>query len=374
MPLTSLVINLSLGNDELRIFTLPICFDKELLQSLPPEGPQQLKLTDRHWQWLQLNVDFDHPPATSDRQPEIAHVVHLACWKLIKQTRQVTALSLWRFSQSTYPMFESTGMSSTSESTGSRRDDKVDSLVGFPGSMSLDWKYRTGGPSGNADHCGMQELLLNILQLPSEMQRLITGHCASTFASAMLTVANVTPGLLDSLDRSCLVGAGLKRCRIKQILSKINPETLYAEPLCLYGHRYISKLIFDDPRGVPIKSSKIRGFRFVLGRYGLRAIRFLYANGTKSPWAGFPGKGWYGTMPGDNLGLLLATTDVSASLKIVTLSELVEPENSSPRFPRLSKESYRTPSALEQGSRLQLQASSPNSATISATSNRTFRL
>lgn len=78
-------------------------------------------------------------------------------------------------------------------------------------------------------------------------------------------------------------------------------ETLYILTRELFGRSYIYK-IGRNREGpgvllITLTSPVIRGVRFALGRFGLRAIRVLYDDGSRSPWLGDPSGCWFGNEP-----------------------------------------------------------------------------
>jgi hypothetical protein len=105
--------------------------------------------------------------------------------------------------------------------------------------------------------------------------------------------------------------------------SKLNPPHLAASALkaswvYVLGQRYISSIEFDntgmcdsrDSQLIPIQDLEIKGLRFTVGMYGIRAISILYDDGSTSPWAGDTTSGWTGVMYGESLKILRVLKDV----------------------------------------------------------------
>ena len=94
---------------------------------------------------------------------------------------------------------------------------------------------------------------------------------------------------------------------------KAPATSLNAKTSHLFGLLYISKLSFNEPGdiSIPLESAGVRGFRFAIDSYGLRAIRVLYDDQSTSPWLGDPQSSWYGEIFGSNLEELSVISDVS---------------------------------------------------------------
>lgn len=65
---------------------------------------------------------------------------------------------------------------------------------------------------------------------------------------------------------------------------------MYIRTVQLFDQGYIREVGFnetaDDLRSISLQSGEIRGMRFALGRFGLRGLRILYADGSMSSWLG----------------------------------------------------------------------------------------
>ena len=62
---------------------------------------------------------------------------------------------------------------------------------------------------------------------------------------------------------------------------------------------------------VPLRVGDVRGVRFALHPYGLRAIRVLYDDGSMSSWLGSTDPSWFGEVHGTDLSQLHVLLDVS---------------------------------------------------------------
>lgn len=95
-------------------------------------------------------------------------------------------------------------------------------------------------------------------------------------------------------------------------------ETLYVLTGEIFGRSYISK-IGRNREGPGVLSivltpSVIRGVRFALGRFGLRAIRILYDDGSRSPWLGDPSGCWFGNEPARQVGRFPSESVIESQL------------------------------------------------------------
>lgn len=132
-----------------------------------------------------------------------------------------------------------------------------------------------------------------------------------------------TPNLDIRLRRSRALFWGLA------LLGDDPVKTLCAHVKNLYGRTYLSEICFDQTGNsilsIPISPHQIRGLRFALGRFGIRAIRILYDGECKSPWLGDPSGCWFGNLAGNEIRDLHAIANVRFPLllyKYFTLEPL----------------------------------------------------
>ena len=83
----------------------------------------------------------------------------------------------------------------------------------------------------------------------------------------------------------------------------------------ILGLEYVSEIGFDGPEdaSIPLGSAAVRGIRFALDAFGIRAVRILFAGQSLSPWLGDSRFSWYGQVYGD-LAQLSMIRDVSIAL------------------------------------------------------------
>lgn len=91
-------------------------------------------------------------------------------------------------------------------------------------------------------------------------------------------------------------------------------KSLWVRISNIFGRGYISEIGVDqsgdDVLSVPVSSRQVAGMRFALGRFGLRALRVLYDDGSKSAWLGDTSGSWFGNIRGTQLRNLHVTADV----------------------------------------------------------------
>lgn len=142
-------------------------------------------------------------------------------------------------------------------------------------------------------------------RLPLELQTEIQGYLEPHLVSSLLRTYSAV--------RELAVGRRRKPC-CKRFARPAKIRCLYVETRRVFGLDYITEIGYNKDCRASIKTDNlnVRGLRFALGRYGLRAIRILYDNGA-SPWLGCPEYCWYGEVYGTDLGRIWVFRDVSMS-------------------------------------------------------------
>jgi hypothetical protein len=95
-------------------------------------------------------------------------------------------------------------------------------------------------------------------------------------------------------------------------------ETLYAKSILVWGSSCISSLEFHHINGISLNRFKIKGVRFMIGPYGLRALSILYADDSTSAWLGDPTNGWISVMYGTDISRLQILKDVRSLMQRLT--------------------------------------------------------
>ena len=82
-------------------------------------------------------------------------------------------------------------------------------------------------------------------------------------------------------------------------------QTLYIRTVSMFNQSYIQEVGFNNTDSslvrIAVRSPDIRGMRFALGRFGLRGLRILYADGSASDWLGATSDCWFGNIRGRNI-------------------------------------------------------------------------
>lgn len=236
-------------------------------------------------QFLALHVRANFHISDEDR---IAHLVHFSCWKLTRALdSSVTLQSVYEFAESTYSLFNTTHVPEGRDIT----------TTGF-----------TGVTNENTNRTDLGDILNHISRLPLELQLEILEDCPSSLLSSLLTVAHTTSTLVSAFRHS-------QGQRHVELICHSDVKSLCARTVSIFGNKYISSLGFNElnesSEEVPVKASEITGFKFALGRYGIKALRICYASNGSSEWLGDPRGGWFGVIYGSGIRSLRILCDVS---------------------------------------------------------------
>jgi hypothetical protein len=108
--------------------------------------------------------------------------------------------------------------------------------------------------------------------------------------------------LLNTIDRS--------RLDVIELECSTTVKTLYAKSISVWGSSYISSLSFNNAKGISVNRSEIKGVKFMVGHYGLRALSILYVDESTSAWLGDPTSGWIGVLYCTDISHLWILEDV----------------------------------------------------------------
>ncbi|KFX94863.1 hypothetical protein V490_04119 [Pseudogymnoascus sp. VKM F-3557] len=246
-----------------------------------------------------------------------AHLVHLMCWKLLKALDpNLTQKSIYEFAQSTYSLFNTTHVP----------EGRDVITTGF-----------TGVIDENTSRSDFGEFLKRVSRLPLELQLDISEACPSDWLSSLLTVCHSTSTLVSVFKR----GQGERHV---ELICHSDVRSLCAKFVSIFGNRYISSLEFNEPsessEEVLVKASDITGFKFAIGRYGVKAIRICYASNEPSEWLGDPTAGWIGVMYGSDIRRLRILCDDLKCIRIDFLDD--SPIKEQPRLLLDKDLSFRT--------------------------------
>jgi hypothetical protein len=221
------------------------------------------------------------------------YFVHLDCWKLINRLKpNHSALRfLHKLAESTYPIFDDR--------------DKVEWHKRIPcdvfGAVALD-----------ATQTDVGLWLGSISRLPTEIRLNVAMYYYQGLLSSLLTVYSKSTLLLKVIKPKILGGSTI------DIVCSDNINSLSARLVSVCNHKYISRLGFSrtsnlgmtDQYSIPVRRSGIKGIKFVVGHHGLRAISFVYNDGSTSAWLGNEIGDWKGSILGGNFRGLRVLQDV----------------------------------------------------------------
>lgn len=207
------------------------------------------------------------------------HFVHRDCWKLINTTKPTHGVmsALYKLARSIYPIFEDQD-----------------------GSHELQMRIVENVLSTADAQTDLGKLFGYISELPAEVRAEILVYSQKPL-SPLLTVLSTSAPLLD------LIKQGDSGQGSIDVTCSDTIDSLSGQLLSIRGRRYISRLSFNETMGltrrdhdsISVRTSAIKGVKFVVDCDGLRALSILYDDDSTSAWLGDMAGGWRGTMLGD---------------------------------------------------------------------------
>lgn len=158
-------------------------------------------------------------------------------------------------------------------------------------------------------------------RLPTEIRSMISAHFAPTFSLSLLQVSETSCVLLNTIDRP--------RLDVIELGCNSPVETIDAKSISAWGNSYISSLSFNNAKGISVKSSKIKGVKFVIGHYGLRALSILYTDDSTSAWLGDPTNGPIGVLYFTDTSRLMILKDVRSPMQFSIIANPCRISNTS---------------------------------------------
>lgn len=167
-------------------------------------------------------------------------------------------------------------------------------------------------------------LLARVSKLPQELVDMIMLHLNGTVVGSALkaqrTVLEVIP-----VTAQCVPARvnGHGTTRLWALNFSFNSRHLYAQTRHILGETYLSALSFEklgSAMSIPFSNQGMRGLQYAMSRFGLRALRILYADKSSTPWLGDSTDCWLGILPTPNLSELQSLSDVSLLPDVFTAS------------------------------------------------------
>jgi hypothetical protein len=233
----------------------------------------------------------------------LACCVHIDCWRIARKISPKENLnaSIYALAMSTAELFDIPG-------GGEDRKEDVSTFT----NMDIDHNRQNA----------VGTLLALLSRFPEDIQLAISDASKGSPLSALASVYKRKAGIPQSATVPNMAWA-TSSSYIH--LNSHNNVAIKPEWTNIYGHMYISDLqvITREGEAEPaecLQIRSIRGLRFALGVYGVRAIRLLYEDGSDSPWLGGLSGCWIGSVYGNRIQILHILKDVSGYLPVTLMT------------------------------------------------------
>lgn len=225
-----------------------------------------------------------------DEHHRLAHCLHIRCWKLVNLTpiRQNLNQSIYNLRKCTEPLYRST------EARLRRFQYYLNDIVATPKA------------SVNSSTIG--SLLSFISRLPAEIRTRIADQSQDSTLARQLAIRQQSQDLLKCISTV------VSRPGSIRIPLDVDTKFLTARWINLYGEQYMFELVTSSedtlsPNTVSVQP--LRGIKFAVGLYGIKALKLLYQNESESDWLGKTTSSYIGTSYGTDITGLLMLQDVS---------------------------------------------------------------
>lgn len=160
------------------------------------------------------------------------------------------------------------------------------------------------------DSTGLGRLMSRLGKMPLEVQFEVTKRLNLTLFLSLLKTKTLVTQLLPQVRESTTMKP---ETRILDTDGSFN--SIHVRYRNIMGTSYLAAIGFRRESGgealsIPVAHRDVLGVQFSLGRFGLRGIRVLYEDGTRSPWLGEPSSCWIGVTYGRDLSRLRVVADV----------------------------------------------------------------
>lgn len=153
-------------------------------------------------------------------------------------------------------------------------------------------------------------LLSRLGNMPLEVQSEVTKRLNLTLFLSLLKAKTLVAQLLPQIRESDMM-----KPETRTIDGDGSFNSIHVRYRDIMGTSYLAAISFKresgrDELSIPVADREVRGVQFSLGRFGLRGIRVLYEDGTRSPWLGEKSSCWIGVAHGRDLSRLRVISDV----------------------------------------------------------------
>lgn len=160
------------------------------------------------------------------------------------------------------------------------------------------------------DSTELGRLMSRLGKMPLEVQFEVTKRLNLTLFLSLLKTKTLVTQLLPEVRESTMMKP---ETRILDTDGSFN--SIHVRYRNIMGTSYLAAISFRRESGgealsIPVAHRDVRGVQFSLGRFGLRGIRVLYEDETRSPWLGEPSSCWIGVTYGRDFSRLRVVADV----------------------------------------------------------------
>lgn len=153
-------------------------------------------------------------------------------------------------------------------------------------------------------------LVSRLGQMPLEVQFEVTKRLNLTLFLSLLRTKTLVAQLLPQIRESTTM-----KPETRTIDGDGSFNSIHVRYRNIMGTSYLAAISFKresgrDALSIPVADRDVRGVQFSLGRFGLRGIRVLYEDGTRSPWLGEMSSCWIGFARGRDLSGLRVISNV----------------------------------------------------------------
>jgi hypothetical protein len=138
-------------------------------------------------------------------------------------------------------------------------------------------------------------------------------HLNGSVVGSMLKAQRTVLELLPLTSEPIYHGTHLLH-KLKVLGSSGVLDSLYAQTRDILGETYLTALRserIDGAISLAVRHQDTQMIQYGVSSFGLKAIRIIYMDESKSQWLGDPSDCWLGILPVKDLGKLVTLSDVS---------------------------------------------------------------